>query len=224
MDATRLSRLAAAVAFAVVFGCSTSAAAKKFMVGLKGGGNLATVVGGDAELPGATKKRALGFSGGAMAAINLGSFGVQPELLYSVKGVKYEADQTDGTRRIRYNYLQVPLLLRFNASLPAIPVTPKFMLGPSASFFLSGKSKATGDLGDPTEEGVQTSELDEDNQRSPYFGAIAGAGVDVGLGPGVLVVDLRYEQGLNKIAAKDAEPASRFHSSITGHVGYGIGF
>lgn len=207
------------VAFLFTGLVSSTAAAKKVLIGLKGGGNLATVVGSDADPPdGVSKKRLTGFSGGAFATLNIASFGVQGELLYDVRGVKYASDSSDDVVKERYNYFQIPLLLRFNASLPAIPVTAKIMAGPSFSTFLSGKTVTDGG----SDSGQ--SDFKDENFRSPVFEAVAGLGADIGIGPGALVFSVRYEQGLSKINDLDAEDPSIYNSSVTGHIGYGIGF
>ena len=218
----RTGRMLVAIVFFVgTLGFSTTAFAKKFMIGLKGGANMATFVGSDADFPNTDKKRIVRPTGGAVAAINIASFGIQPEVLYATRGVKYTSTQGDGALIERLNYLQIPVLFRFNLSLPGIPITPKLMLGPSTSFYLSGEAETEGQFD-------RTFEVKKKDIRSPQYSAIAGAGVDVGLGPGALLVGLRYEQGLGHVlsdeAEKDAQETTYFNSVIAGHVGYAIGF
>jgi hypothetical protein len=219
VETKKLALFAGLVAFLAVGLASPPAAAKTFLAGVKGGGNLATVVGSDTDPPdGSSKKRFTGFSGGAFAALNVASFGVQTEFLYDVRGVTYASDSTDAQTDTRYNYFQIPVLLRFNVSLPAIPVTGKIMAGPSMSSFLSGKRTVEG------ENGSDETSFEAEDFRSPVFEAVAGLGADIGIGPGALIVDVRYEQGLSKIRDLDREDPSAYHSSVTGHVGFGIGF
>jgi len=224
MDTKRWSKCVGALVFAMALGFSTSAAAKTFMIGGKVGGNLATVVGDDSP---DNTSRLLGFSGGAVAALNFGSFGLQPELLYTVKGVETESSaggvSVEQTRR--FNYAQIPILLRYNVSVPGAPITPKVLLGPSISFFLDGENDVEGATGGGNV--AIGGDIDSSEVRSPYFDGIFGLGVDIGLGPGTLLADVRVEQSLQTIGDSDnndGDPLDQFHNSITAHVGFALGF
>ena len=220
MRLRKLSTLFGILAFLATFAFSTSAFAKKFMIGVKGGGNMANFVGKDAGTPdqfsGVSKKPLLGFNGGLQAAINLGMLGIQVEGLYSVKGQKYTSNNSDASVVTRLNYFEIPVLARFNISIPGVPLTPKLVAGPGVSFFMGGKTKMEGgSLNGETN-------IKKDSITSPDIGIVAGGGLDIGMGPGALTIDVRYERGFSKIF--DDTDAKVFNSRVTGQLGYAIGF
>lgn len=110
-----------------------------------------------------------------------GFFMVQPELHWLQKGSVIEDINSDDITNT-FNYIELPLLLRFNfgesAKLFAIG-------GPSIGYLLSGK------LGDV--------DIDKDLYEDLEWGVHLGLGV--GLGP--VEVDVRYIAGLSDISAVD---------------------
>ncbi|TXF79081.1 porin family protein [Chryseobacterium sp.] len=100
--------------------------------GLKAGVNVSSVSNF------AQSKSKIGFNGGVfMNAPLAASFSIQPEIIYSGKGAKY-----DGVVEVDMNldYISVPVMFQYNA-------TPKFYFeaGPEFSFLMSGKLKGEGE-------------------------------------------------------------------------------
>lgn len=104
--------------------------------GIKGGLNLANLGGDDVEDEG--KKALLGFYGGAFYNIACGeTFSVQPELVYSGQGAKY--DFMGFESKLVLSYINLTPLARFNTS------SGFFVgVGPQLGFLLSAKAKAEG--------------------------------------------------------------------------------
>ncbi len=141
--------------------------------GLRAGLNVSDLTGDDALL-GDTDPR-LGFSGGVFANVPVGRSGlyVQPEVLYSMKGVTDGASGSDD--EIQLDYVEVPLLLGF-----ATPVTDSGLMvggyaGPAIAFKVRERPDAGVDLFESTDVGAA-------------FGVTVGAGA--------FGVDGRYTLGL----------------------------
>lgn len=104
---------------------------------------------------------------------------VQPEVLFT----QYGADIEDTDASFNVNYLQVPVLLKFDFQSPL--VKPNVFFGPYAGFNLSSEIKnndASLNLNDET--------------QSTDFGVVIGAGVDIRK----FRVGVRYTAGLTNVA------------------------
>ncbi len=119
----------------------------------------------------------------------------QPELLFINKGgaIDYGGGNTDD---IRLDYLDIPLLLRFDRSRGAM-LNPHLLLGPSIGFNVGCNISSSGsgipDLSsDCTRDNFKPKTLD--------WGAVLGAGVDVSLGGLGLTGGARYGVGLADIS------------------------
>jgi len=169
--------------------------------GVKGGLNIATAGGADAEKFGAISA-VTQFNAGVFVNIGLpGPLSIQPEVLYSVKGAKVAGtfSGTPFTTTATVTYVDIPVLLKFNIPLvPGSPVKPNIFAGPGVGILLTAKSK-TEVPGSPTTESD-----DKSTTESMDFGAIVGVGVDVNLVAVTLMVDARYYFGLK---TTDKSPA-----------------
>jgi hypothetical protein len=170
-----MKKLLCTVAAATLFAGSAQAqlhSRNTSYVGLKLGGTGSLFVGDNAK----NQWLAYGLHGGIFANLKLAQpFSIQPEVLYSMKGVKDNFGPTEVTKRL--NYIDVPVAVR--ASTGGLFVEA----GPQVGFLLSATSDATG-------ESV--------SDKSPYqtvdFGYILGVGYHPqrgGLGAG-----FRYNGGL----------------------------
>jgi len=166
-----------------------SANSQKGSFGLKAGANIYKISGLE-DFQGSTAR--LGLHGGAFYRLPIGSMVyVQPELLYSSEGAKFEED--DFTGKINLNYINVPLMLQL-----ATPGGFFLETGPQAGFLLSAKTKSS-DGGQDTEEDIKK------NTRSVSFSWGAGAGYwfgNVGLGG-------RYNFGLSGIPQNSADGSNK---------------
>lgn len=143
-------------------------------LGLKAGVNAATVA--DNEW---TKTR-FGINAGPIAQINIGKmFFVQCELLYSLKGFKYDYEDSTWSDHatISLHYINLPVLLAFKAGKNF-----SIKLGPEIGRLLSARN--------------ETAEIDISDIYDDFdFGA------DLGLSYSYkkLALDIRYNYGIKKV-------------------------
>jgi hypothetical protein len=196
---------------AALFVFSTAVFAQDPVSGLSGKGiklglNLANVTGDDA--PDGTSMR-LGFAGGGWITYSFSDlFAIQPELLYSMKGTKYD-DVSGDQVTFKADYIEIPVLFRVQLAGGG-NFKPNFYAGPAVSFLLSAKA---GDVDV------------KDDLKSTDFGLIGGAGADfhMGAGPGKVTFDVRYEVGLTSTDnVDDGYDAKINNSAISFLVGYGF--
>ena len=169
------------LAAAAVFGVSN---AQTF--GLKAGGNVASLSNTDET------KSKYGFYAGAFVNIPLAdTFSLQPEVLYSGKGVR-----SDGLSNMSVNldYISVPVMFQYKA-------TPQFYLeaGPEMSFLVSAKVKADGESADF-----------KDFVNGFDFGVGLGAGYDFTPNFGA---NIRYVAGVTDIV-KDNDGADSSRNGV----------
>ena len=127
------------------------------------------------------------------------SFAIQPELLYSVKGIKYNFDESmfaDGETKFNLHYLELPVKLVFNLSEDF-----EFQVGPYVSYLLSANVDTDADILDFLEIDSED-EIDRKRFNAFDYGLTAGLGFD--LDP--IIISLNYNLGLNPVA-KDNEPS-----------------
>lgn len=103
--------------------------AQKTRFGVKGGLNIATIGGADES------KALIGFQLGGFAEINVWKkFFIQPELLFSAQGAKFEYDDARDFK-INLNYINIPVLAKYY-------ITKEFNVeaGPQLGFLVSSKN------------------------------------------------------------------------------------
>ncbi|MBO6523080.1 MAG: PorT family protein [Balneolaceae bacterium] len=101
---------------------------------------------------------------GAFAEINIPAspMSVQPEVLYA----QYGSDIEGSDASFKLNYIQVPVLLKFN--FQSLAATPNVYFGPYTNFLIN--SEIANDAGS----------IDlEENTKNSTFGVIIGAGIDL---------------------------------------------
>jgi hypothetical protein len=166
--------------------------------GVKAGASLTNLTG---DGVGSNTKNLFGFHGGLIAnfAIN-DAFSIQPEVLYSMKGVKSESSSTGYSTKLtsRLHYIDVPVLARVNAG------GLFFELGPQVGFLVAAKQKT-----EITSVGSGTFDQDiKDRVRTVDFGYAAGLGYQLSNGPGI---GLRYNGGF--IDTKNPSSSSAVRNS-----------
>jgi len=188
----RITTLLLVAAFAGLLALPRPAAAD-VQFGIKAGGNMARPTGADADDPLATLKSRVGFTGGIFLAFNFGRVvTIQSEVLYTMKGATYVALDDSYTDKLSADYIEIPLLLKLRIPTPV--VQPFVFAGPSVGFKLKEKLESNG------------VPLDETILKNNDYGAIFGAGVNVGRN---FMVDVRYSLGLQKVISTfegDVEP------------------
>lgn len=180
------------VVLAMVAGTSELSAKGVSNYGVKVGMNLATAIGDDTDIDGADKgfRTGMAFGGFVTYSIN-DEFAVQPELLYSMKGATYEAKEGDGEITNKLDYLQIPILAKYQVQ------NFNFFAGPALAFNLTAESEV--------EVNGNSEDIDWDDVAAMEFGLIFGAGVDFPLTKGAITIDARYDLGLTSADDSDAE-------------------
>lgn len=151
----------------------TAAGYSQFVIfGAKAGLNLATVTGNDVD----NTKLMPSFHVGALANFFINeNFMVQPEVLFSGKGVKDDASS------YKFNYINVPVVVQYKTNSGFFVET-----GPQVGFLISAKRKVNGNNSDFKEY-----------IKSTDYSWVGGLGYKsaMGLGAGV-----RYDFGFFNIA------------------------
>jgi len=173
--------------------------------GIKVGLNMANVTGDDADIAGMDKKSLLGFAVGGFLTYNLMEIvAIQPEVLYTMKGAKYE--DAGGTENFKLAYIEIPVLAKLMLATQS-NIKPNFFAGPALGILLSAKAGDT-DVKDQT--------------KSTDFGFILGAGLNFNMASGgAITLDARYNMGLTNINDSSDDAKSK-NSVLSFLVGYGF--
>lgn len=117
-------------------------------------------------------------------------FAIQPEVLFSTKGAKFEDDANgfEGTLDFNMNYLDIPVLAVFKLGDAA-----EIHVGPYFGYLLNAKANIDGDID------FDEDEIDRNNFKSWDYGLSAG----IGFNAGPVQIGARYNYGLQKIADSD---------------------
>lgn len=189
----RITRILTLCALALVFVTGSAFAQMGMRAGVKAGVDFAKL-GGDAEqLLETSLKNKTGFSAGAFFGFDLHEmFRLQIEGQYVQKGAKATEQGVDVKFKLDYIEFMVPLTLLIPTQGS---VTPRLYAGPAvgieASCKLSGEEGGASIDIDCTELGFESKSVD--------FGVFFGGGVDFGVGPGALTLDVLYNLGLSDI-------------------------
>lgn len=172
---------------------SGKAFAQESQIGVKGGLNLSTLSIDNNN----DKNLKAGFHAGVFTKIPLTeSFAIQPELLYSMKGVKYNFDDNilaDGSANFNLNYLELPVKLVFNLSEDF-----EIQFGPYVSYLMNANVDTDAKvLGFWNISGKD--ELDRKNYNALDYGLSVGLGFDFN----PLIIGFNYNLGLNPVAKED---------------------
>lgn len=163
-------------------------------LGVLAGLDLATLGGSDVSNAGSRT----GLSIGGFATFHVtNEFGIEPELLFTQRGAHESSGGSDIT--LKLDYIDVPVLARYDLHLQNSTVRPFFLAGPTFSFQISCDAEASGD-------GSSVSESCDDlnNQTEGAFskksfdtGATLGAGVGFPVDKKMnLSFSVRYTHGL----------------------------
>lgn len=159
--------------------------AQETRFGVKGGLNL-TNFSGDVD----TNVKA-GFHVGGFAEIKvIERLAIQPELLFSTQGARYNMQGGNSSGSYKLNYINVPVLAKFY-------VTKQFTVeaGPQIGFLVSAKN--------------QDRDI-KDAYRSADYGFNFGAGYNF---TDNLSVGLRYTVGLAGVVDRDYDDATDYYNS-----------
>ncbi|WP_035563048.1 porin family protein [Hymenobacter sp. IS2118] len=176
---------------------ATAASAQEIRFGVKAGANYSSVTADETD--GIESK--IGLQAGLLANFALSDLiSIQPEVLYSQKGLQSEADSDD---KLKLNYIDVPLLVKVNAG-------GLFFEGGPQVGFLAG-AKIT--------DGNEDRDI-KDLYNTVDFGYVAGLGYQLESGP---MIGLRYNGGISNIV-KDGDDDDKARNSVFQlYVGYTFG-
>jgi hypothetical protein len=192
----------------VMLTIAVSLASARITGGLKAGMNLANIHGDDIE----DSKFKVGFCGGGFVAFGLGKVVViQPELLYSQKGAKWQEEYIGETGKVtfKFNYLEMPVFIKMIVPVQG-KVKPSFFLGPYFGIMI------TGPRGELEVDGT-TIEEDLEGVKDTDFGVVFGGGLDFVLGKGKIVFDVRYGLGLTTLDEEGADVKNNVFSFLVGY-------
>ncbi|WP_237144304.1 porin family protein [Pontibacter pamirensis] len=195
-------------------------------IGIRGGANFSNLEG---DLRNESRfENKIGFHGGITFGVGIvdNFFFIQPELLYSTKGFKYENSEISlptGTIQregsMNYNYLDLPVLAKIKAG----PIY--FEAGPQASYLLSVNNKINESLNGERYSST-TTERDVDGLRRFEVGYAAGVGFATNSG---ISLGIRYNGSLSDFVNENPEEyfegdlTNARHSTIMATVGFTFG-
>ena len=202
------------LSFFVLTGGFGTAYAQSARFGIKAGGSLTSFLGKDVKASASGK---LGFHGGVVANLGLTDrFSVQPELLYSIKGIKDELSSPGSSIKLTgyqtLHYVDVPVLLKATFNSLFLEAGPQLGVLMSAT-----QSIETGSMSNSVSSKAAFKDVD--------FGYAFGLGVQTATG---LMAGLRYNGGLSNIAkpvtlgGQTIQPEAR-NSALQIYVGYLFG-
>jgi hypothetical protein len=143
-------------------------------------------------------------TGGAFLRLGYGAYALQPELLATTRGARFRGQ---GVTLLSLDYLELPVLLV--AQLPFdFRSRPYVIAGPAFAFETGCTVEITSPAG-TSEHDCDGPDFSE-SRRTADIGAVVGAGLQLPLGPGAVLVEGRYTHGLMNLIP---EPASARASS-----------
>ena len=150
--------------------------------------------------------------GGIFFSLGLGPLAIQPEVLYVRMGGKIEV--LEDSLEERFDYIQVPVLLKLNV-IPAGPIRPFIFAGGYGAYLLKANEVTL--IDGVTDE----SDVTENYQRYDY-GVVGGAGLAFKL-PGISIsIEGRYNYGLKNILTDPGAGESVKNRSMMALVGIGF--
>ena len=191
--------LSAAVAFAGIVGLNAQSM-ESLQIGARAGYNYSTLRGDTAK--DFDTKGVSGFNVGLFVEVPVNErFSIQPEVIYSTQGAKWEhnaAGLASASTELKTQYINVPVLAKFY-------VADGFSIqaGPQIGFLTGATTEYSGNI-----LGVGGSTKDENfdkNMGKVDFGAVVGAGYKLPMG---FTVDARYAFGFTNVMDKDNKDAS----------------
>ena len=183
----------------------SSAQAQNVRLGLRAGANYSNLAGNIQNEN--TYNNKIGFLGGVMLNVPVladGLLSVQPEVLYSQKGFENKPTEYSSVLgkqkregQVNYNYLDVPVLLKFKASGFIAEA------GPQYSYLLTANNKTktttTPSFGSPTVSEAQN-KTDVSGLNRNELGYLAGVGYEAENG---LSLSLRYTGAFSDFVKSD---------------------
>jgi len=177
--------------------------------GVKLGINFSGIAGSDVS---DEWKRKGGIAAGGFLVFRINeSFAIQPEILISQKGAKYESINNGEVFKAWSNltFIEIPVLANFYIPMSGrTKFHPCFFTGPFLGLKIRGKTR--------TEWRGEITESEIEDSRAMDFGLIFGAGTSFTLGPGKIMIDVRHSWSLTSIL-KNQEVKNNVLSILFGY-------
>jgi hypothetical protein len=180
--------------------------------GIKAGLNVSGHYGADTDE--FHKMKAGGVFGFYMSYAASPQFTIQPEVLYSMKGWKWEEGTYMETGKT--NYIEIPVLFKYNVQTEGT-TSPSLFVGPAIAFL----TKAEVDWDDDGDTGTEDI---KDFLKSSDFSVVFGGGVDFAMGEGTVTFDARYTLGLSKLPDSELDELGVDVKNKTWSFMFGYGF
>ncbi|MDI6034619.1 porin family protein [Flavobacterium sp. LB2P84] len=139
-----MKKIILTVVMAFTFGFVNAQEKADMAFGVKGGLNISTIT--NADVDGVNSKSLVGFHVGFFGEFMISNtFAIQPEVLYSAQGTKFEFEGLDGD--LKLDYITIPVMAKYY-------VADAFSLevGPQIGFLVSAKAKSGGESEDVKDE------------------------------------------------------------------------
>jgi hypothetical protein len=161
--------------------------------GFTAGVNSSTISGSDLG----NVSRRTGFIAGGLLVLPVSSnIAIEPELVYSTKGIESHDSGVDAS--LKMNYVQLPVLVR--VEIPASGGTKPFLYGgPAISYKASCNVEVNGG-GTNINSGCDNLESDSDKLKTVDYGLVAGGGLMFDFGGRKFSIGARYDHSLGKIS------------------------
>ncbi|MEN6559516.1 MAG: porin family protein [Acidobacteriota bacterium] len=194
-------------------------------IGLKGGLNFTsmTIKTTYTDMP--EFKNNTGLTGGIFVNFKLGPVSIQPEVLYSRRGLSYDQETNEEikvTSLMLVDYVEVPVLVKY--SFLSGPAKPFLYAGPSFSYLLKGRSGYDIDYLTSDEPDMNYYYDTTDSYKKTELAGVFGAGVDIKLPKVILSLEGRYHLGLSNIYDEPENPEVSSLKNKGFSVLVGIGF
>jgi hypothetical protein len=209
---------------------ATAQAGISLSVGARGGLGGAAFIGDDAD----SLDLRLGLGGGLTMALHLGDIvAVRPEFAFALRGARYESRYAftvlgaTYTAEIRADYLltylEIPVLIELRPRLSG-NLRPLAYIGVQPAFNIAAKSHVESDVSNPLTGGIEHHEDEQDIEGDVTdvdFALVGGAGIELLVGPGSLLIEVRGTIGVAPVFEKNGGDEPEIHnSSFSLELGY----
>jgi hypothetical protein len=186
-------------------GSSAMAEARQLSIGGRIGISSATIGGEDTEGWNLSRRT------GVVTAVQLRTpfaarISLQPELLVSQRGATVIAEFSGETfvSTLEQDYVEMPLLVRYEFPFADAAVQPAVFAGPMFAFEARCKTGYSFRGESDTSDCI-------DNRNKLDFGIVLGGGLDFPMAFGTLLVDARHTLGLRKLYGDSQDPPGIKH-------------
>jgi len=158
----------------------------------------------------------MAFNFGVFTTYNINDFiGVQPELMFTMKGSKAEGEimGESYTSKLNLNYIEIPILAKL--TIPLGSVRPYVVAGPEFAFNMTATVSS--------EYAGQDTTVDIEDASVVDFGMMFGGGVAFELGPGFLSLEAKYDMGFLPIADEEEDAYNAYNNCLSINLGYAFG-